>query len=90
MKKQKWKETFLLLWDILFVLILCFTVLLVTMLVTEFQSTEPFTGYHISIGKLVSVAASLIIYLGFMLKTSLKSLRVHLIKYFGKKEGNAK
>jgi hypothetical protein len=89
-KKRGWKETFLLLWDILFVLILCFAILLATMLLTKSESLEPFTGYHVSILRLSAVAAALSIYLGFMLRVSLKGLRVLVENYFKKKEGNAK
>ena len=90
MKKRKLKETLLLLWDVLFVLVLCFVILLATMLLTKSESVEPFTGYHVSIPRLFAVAASLSIYLGFMLKISLKSLGLLVEKYFEKEEGNAK
>ena len=42
MKKKSWKDRLLMVWDILFVLILCFIVLLTTMLLTKGNSSEAF------------------------------------------------
>ena len=82
MKKRDWKATFMMVWDIMFVLILCFVVLLTTMLVTKSTGSTEFTGYTISVPILGGVVISLAVYLGFMLKNSLKSLRYLVDKFF--------
>lgn len=82
MKKRDWKATFMMVWDIMFVLILCFVVLLTTMLVTKSLGTTEFTGYSISVPILAGVIISLGVYLVFMLKSSLKSLRDLNEKFF--------
>lgn len=80
MKKRRWKETLLMIWDILFVLILCFVVLLTTMLISK-SSAHSGAGYSIRLPLLGGVIVSLAVYLGFMLKTSLASLR-HLVRHY--------
>jgi len=70
------KEKFWMICDILFVLILCFVVLLVTMLIaTNFGRNEIFTGYTIHPFLLLDVIAAIVIYFAYMMKNSLKSLR---------------
>ena len=82
MEKRDWKATLMMVVDILFVLILCFVVLLTTMLVTQSGDSGEFTGYTISWPILIGVVISLVVYLGYMLKNSLKSLRHLVNKYF--------
>lgn len=60
--------------DVLFVLILCFAVLLATMLVTSLGEAEVFTGYRIEFVKLGGVIVLIGGYLVYMIKTSMKSL----------------
>ncbi|OUN07344.1 hypothetical protein B5G43_05260 [Flavonifractor sp. An92] len=81
-KKRDWKGLFLMVWDILFVLILCFVVLLTTMLVTRSSGSTEFTGYTVQPALLIGVIAALVIYLGFMVTASLKSLRSLIERYF--------
>ncbi len=80
--KRDWKGIFLMVWDILFVLILCFVVLLTTMLVTRSAGSTEFTGYTIQPALLIGVIAALVIYLGFMVTASLKGLRSLIKRYF--------
>ncbi len=69
-------EKFLMVCDVLFVLILCFVVLLATMLITTDDGTsEVFTGYIISPALLIGVVVSCGFYLAYMLTKSRKSLR---------------
>jgi uncharacterized integral membrane protein len=90
MKKRDWKATFLMVWDVLFVLVLCFVVLLTTMLVTKSAGGAEFMGYSINLPLLIGVIAALVIYLGFMVTTSLKSLRSLINKFFSKKSAAEK
>lgn len=81
--KKNWKESAMMVVDIMFVLILCFVVLLTTMLVTKsIGGTDYSNGYTINWLILGGVVVSLIVYLGFMLKTSMKSLNNLVNKYF--------
>lgn len=81
--KKNWKESLMMVVDIMFVLILCFVVLLTTMLVTKsIGGTDYSNGYTINWLILGGVVVSLIVYLGFMLKTSMKSLNDLVNKYF--------
>lgn len=82
MEKRDWKTTIMTVVDILFVLILCFVILLTTMLVTKSSGSSEFTGYTISLPVLCGVVIFLVVYLGYMLKNSLKSLRHLVNKYF--------
>ena len=82
MEKRDWKATLMMVVDILFVLILCFVILLTTMLVTKSSGSSEFSGYSISLPILAGVVISLAVYLGYMLKNSLKSLRHLINKYF--------
>lgn len=82
MEKRDWKATLMMVVDILFVLILCFVILLTTMLVTKSSGSSEFSGYSISLPILAGVVISLVVYLGYMLKNSLKSLRHLINKYF--------
>lgn len=89
MKKRDWKATFMMVWDIMFVLILCFVILLTTMLVTKSTGSTEFTGYTISVPILAGVVISLVVYLGFMLTNSLKSLRRLVDKFFSGKQNTS-
>ena len=81
--KKNWKESLMMVVDIMFVLILCFVVLLTTMLVTKsIGGTDYSNGYTINWLILGGVGVSLVVYLGFMLKTSMKSLNDLVNKYF--------
>ncbi|MBQ9733329.1 MAG: hypothetical protein IJV74_03740 [Clostridia bacterium] len=81
--KKNWKESLMMVIDIMFVLILCFVVLLTTMLVTKsIGGTDYSNGYTINWLILGGVVVSLVVYLGFMLKTSMKSLNDLVNKYF--------
>lgn len=84
MKKRNWKDLLLMVWDILFVLILCFVVLLTTMLVTRSAGSAEFQGYTIQPALLLGVIAALVLYLGFMVTASLKGLRQLIDHYFRK------
>ena len=81
--KKNWKESAMMVIDIMFVLILCFVVLLTTMLVTKsIGGTDYSNGYTINWLILGGVVVSLVVYLGFMLKSSMKSLNDLVNKYF--------
>ena len=82
MKHKKWKHILLTLWDVLFVLVLCFSILLTTMLVSRSTDQVQFTGYTIDPILLVSVIVSIGLYLAFMLHASLKELRNIVNSYF--------
>lgn len=82
MKKKSWEDRLLMVWDILFVLILCFIVLLTTMLLTKGNSSEAFTGYSLNPLLLLGLIAALGGYLFFMLHMSLKSLRELITRFF--------
>lgn len=86
-KKRDWKGLFLTIWDILFVLILCFVVLLTTMLVTKSAGSPAFTGYTLRPALLLGVIAALALYLGFMVTASLKGLRQLIERYFRRQDG---
>lgn len=86
MKKKNWKELFITAFDVLFVLILCFVILLTTMLVTKGGGGEDFTGYSLNLPLLCAVVLALVGYLGFMLKVSIGMLRKLIRHYF---EGKA-
>lgn len=88
MKKRDWKAVFMMVWDILFILILCFVILITTMLVTKSADSTEFTGYTVNIPLLAGVVISLAAYLGFMLSKSLESLRALVDKYFCEKKGD--
>lgn len=88
MKKRDWKAVFMMVWDILFILILCFVILITTMLVTKSADSTEFTGYTVNIPLLAGVVISLAAYLGFMLSKSLRSLRALVDKYFCEKKGD--
>jgi hypothetical protein len=60
--------------DVLFVLVLCFIVLLTTMMLTKSTTGGAIVGYTLDIPLLLGVIAALAIYLGFMLKNSMKDL----------------
>lgn len=88
MKKRDWKAVFMMVWDILFILILCFVILITTMLVTKSADSAEFTDYTVNIPLLAGVVISLAAYLSFMLSKSLKSLRALVDKYFCEKKGD--
>lgn len=80
---KNWKETLMMVVDIVFVLVLCFVVLLTTMLVTKSMGGNDYSnGYTINWFILGGVVVSLAVYLGFMLKNSMKSLNDLVNKYF--------
>lgn len=80
---KNWKESLMMVVDIMFVLILCFVVLLTTMLVTKsIGGTDYSNGYTINWLILGGVVVSLAVYLGFMLKQSMGSLNRLVNKYF--------
>ena len=81
--KKNWKESLMMVVDIMFVLILCFVVLLTTMLVTKsIGSADYSNGYTINWLILGGVVVSLVVYLGFMLKNSMGTLNRLINKYF--------
>ncbi|HJB56847.1 MAG TPA: hypothetical protein H9714_04765 [Candidatus Flavonifractor intestinipullorum] len=84
MKKRSWKDTFMMVWDVLFVLILCFVILLTTMLVTQSGGESEFTGYTIHPLLLLGVIVAVGGYLCFMVKVSLGMLRRLIEGYFRK------
>lgn len=91
MKDKKEKELLWTLFDTFFVLILCFVILLTTMLVTKNHNAAASHGYQLNILLLFGVILSLVIYLGFMLKKSLSELRSMIENYFmkaGEEENN--
>lgn len=89
MKKRDWKAVFMMVWDpFCSFLILCFVILITTMLVTKSADSTEFTGYTVNIPLLAGVVISLAAYLGFMLSKSLKSLRALVDKYFCEKKGD--
>ena len=71
-------------WDMLFVLILCFVILLTTMLVTQSGGECEFTGYTIHPLLLLGVIVAVGGYLCFMVKVSLGMLRRLIEGYFRK------
>ena len=75
MKKRNWKDLFMTVFDVMFVLVLCFVILLTTMLVTQGGGEEPFTGYTINVPILCGVVVALVGYLCFLLKVSIGMLR---------------
>jgi len=82
--KKNWKESLMMVVDIMFVLILCFVVLLTTMLVTKSLGSADYSnGYTISWPILIGVVLSLVVYLGFMLKSSMGSLKTLVAEFFG-------
>ena len=83
--KKNWKESLMMVVDIMFVLILCFVVLLTTMLVTKSIGGNDYSnGYTINWLILGGVVVSLAVYLGFMLKQSMGSLNSLINNYFEK------
>ena len=75
--KRSAKETFMLLADIFFVLILCFVILFSTLVVTNSISMNDYTvnGYILSIPLLLATAAVIGGYLYFLLSVSLRGYR---------------
>lgn len=63
--------------DVLFVLVLCFVMLIAITVITSAvtANAQPFTGYVISWPLLIAVVAALGIYLLYMVRTSLSTLR---------------
>ena len=76
-------------WDILFVLILCFVVLLTTMLVTKSAGGSAGKGYTLNLPLLLGVVLALAVYLGFMLRESRKALRELVKRFFQKQKGGS-
>ena len=76
-KKRSAKDTFMLLSDIFFVLILCFVILFSTLVVTNHISLNDYTvnGYILNIPLLAGVCAVIGGYLYFLLSVSLRGYR---------------
>ena len=75
MKRGKATQWLVTAMDVLFVLVLCFAVLLTTMLITTAGESGQKTAYHVSWPLLIAVAGSIGGYLAFMLRNSLKALK---------------
>ena len=77
LNKRSSKDTFWLICDIFFVLVLCFAVLFSTLFVTNAIELNDYTvnGYIISIPILLGTAVTIGGYLVFMLSVSLKGYR---------------
>ena len=86
MKKNNIKTIFSTVSDILFVLILCFVVLLTTMLITRSADTAKFMEYKINPIILAGVVLSQGVFLGFVMKNSLTELREMVNLFFKKYE----
>lgn len=83
MRAKSWKWLLLTVWDVLFVMVLCFAILLTTMLVSRSSDQTGFAGYTVNPVLLACVALSIVLYLAFMLHASLKGLRQIVDSYFG-------
>lgn len=82
MSAKSWKRLLLTVWDVLFVMVLCFAILLTTMLVSHSSDQTGFTGYTVDPILLACVVLSTTLYLVFMLHASLKGLRQIVDNYF--------
>ena len=82
MKKRSLRDMLMTAVDVMFVLVLCFAILLTTMLLTRSGGSEEFTGYTINILVLAGVIISIAVYLIFMLKVSIGMLRDIISGYF--------
>lgn len=71
MKNKSFKEKFMTVWDIMFVLVLCFVIILTTMLLS---GTAEVGDYRIDPRMLGGVVLALVIYLAYMLKRSIRML----------------
>lgn len=70
------KDKIWMVFDVLFVLILCFAILLATMLLTAGSGSSLVDGkYVIGYGRLTAVVLAMAVYFAYMLKRSLKWLR---------------
>ena len=90
MKKRSLKDMLMTAVDVMFVLILCFAILLTTMLLTRSDGGEAFTGYSINIPVLAGVIISVALYLVFMRKVSIGMLRDIISGFFKKHETSEK
>lgn len=80
-----------LIFDIFFVLVLCFVVLLVTMIFTKHDHGAVLGRYVIDPKMLVAVVVSITLYLFFMIRTSKRELAEIFERAAAKKsEGSAK
>lgn len=68
------KEKLMTFCDMIFVLVLCFVVLLATMLLTSGKTEVQPGNYMVSLPRLAATAGAILFYLIFMLRRSLKSL----------------
>ncbi len=75
MNKNNLKDRLLEAWDIAFILLLCFMVLIATMFASKMQGATEITGYHFGAGSFAIVVSLLAIYLGFMLFKSKQQLK---------------
>ncbi len=69
------KEKLMTFCDMVFVLVLCFVILLATMLLTSGGAGAQPGQYVVSLPRLAATAGAILFYLFFMLKLSLKSLK---------------
>ena len=79
------KEKIMAVLDVLFILILCFAVLLATMLVTASANTENFCGYRIDFVKLACTILLVGSYLFVMVQNSTKRFK-DFLRYGSEKE----
>lgn len=69
------KEKLMTFCDMVFVLALCFVILLATMLLTSGSAGTQPENYGVSLPRLAATAGAILFYLLFMLRLSLKSLK---------------
>ena len=91
MKKSSAKETFWFVFDILFVLILCFAILFTTLLITPYIKTgADATGYHIVWWMLIGSFVATFLYLLYVVKNStseLKKMTIEMLESDKNEEG---
>ena len=89
-KNNNLRERLLEVWDVAFVLLLCFVVLLLTMIFNGMRERGEIGAYIIEPGSFVAVAVAIFGYLWYMIKNSLKQLRSIYDNAAQKKEGDNK
>lgn len=88
-EKKDFKTLALTVWDILFVLVLCFAVLLLAMLLMRRLGEGDFSaGYVISWPMLIGVVAALCVFLAYVLRKSTKEYRSMVEQYSGKEDAD--
>lgn len=80
-KEHRFKAKLLFLCDVLFVLVLCFVVLLIAMLLTNMVSGD-FAGYHINPPMLLGAMGAIGLYLIFVVKKSSRQLKELTEEFF--------